>query len=90
MNEVFTVCITAMYYYNEEGEKTLLHPDDKTWIDSYWTDEAAALAEAKRLWTDDTDEFIEKIVVYGRRLNVRGCGENEWNGKRDRWVKCWQ
>ena len=39
---------------------------------------------------DNFDEFIEKIVVFGRKLNVSGEGRNEWNRDRDRWIKCWQ
>ena len=90
MNEIFTVYVTATYYYDDDGEKAAYYPEEKSWVDSYWTDEAAALAEAKRLWENDSDEFIEKIVVFGRRLDVGGEGRNEWSGNRDRWIKCWQ
>lgn len=90
MNEIFTVHIVANYYYDEEDKKVACHPEESTWIDSYWTDESAALAEAERLWNDDSDEFIEKIIVFGRKLNISGEGRNEWNHDRDRWIKCWQ
>jgi hypothetical protein len=90
MNEIFTVYVTATHYYDEDGEKTAYSHDEKSWVDSYWTDETAALTEAQRLWENDSDEFIEKIIVFGRKLNVSGNGENEWNSKRDRLVKCWR
>lgn len=90
MNEIFTVYVTATHYYDENGEKTAYSHDEKSWVDSYWTDETAALTEAQRLWENDSDEFIEKITVFGRKLNVSGNGENEWNSKRDRLVKCWR
>lgn len=90
MNEIFTVYVTATHYYDEDGKKTAYYHDEKSWVDSYWTDEAAALAEAQKLWENDSDEFIEKIVVFGRKLNISGEGRNEWNSDRDRWIKCWQ
>lgn len=90
MNEIFTVYVTATHYYDENGEKTAYHHDEQSWIDSYWMDEAAALAEAQKLWENDSDAFIEKIVVFGRKLNVSGEGRNEWNSDRDRWIKCWR
>lgn len=89
MNEIFTVWIEANYYYDDDGEKTACHPEERAWVDSYWTDEAAALAEAEKLWGNDYDELYEKIVVFGRRLNVCGEGKNEWDCKRDRQIKCW-
>ena len=64
--------------------------EEASWVDSYWTDEAAALAEAKKLWENDYDELYERIVVFGRKLNISGEGRNEWNHDRDRWIKCWQ
>lgn len=90
MNEIFTVYVTATYYYDEDGEKAPCRPEEKSWTDSYWTDEAAALAEAERLWNNDSDEFIERIAVFGRKLNVSGEGRNEWNNDLDRRIKCWQ
>ena len=90
MNEIFTVWVVANYYYDEDGKKTACHPEERAWVDSYWTDEAAALAEAEKLWNDDFEEFIEKIVVFGRKLNISGEGRNEWNSDRDRRIKCWQ
>ena len=90
MNEIFTVYIIANYYYDEEGEKTSCSPDERAWIDSYWTDEASALSEAEKLWNDDEVEFYEKIVVFGRKLNISGQGRNEWNKEYDRVVKRWQ
>ena len=90
MNEIFTVYVTATHFYDDDGKKTPCHPEEKSWVDSYWTDEAAALAEAERLWGEDFDEFIERIVVFGRKLNMSGEGRNEWNRERDRWIKCWQ
>ena len=90
MNEIFTVYVTATHYYDEDGQKSTYEPDEREWVDSYWTDEAAALAEAERLWNDDFDKFIEKIVVFGRKLNIRGKGRNIWNNECDRWIKCWQ
>ena len=89
MNEIFTVWIEANYYYDDDGKKTACHPEECAWVDSYWTDEAAALAEAEKLWNNDYDELYEKIVVFGRKLNVSGKGKNEWDCKRDRWIKCW-
>lgn len=89
MNEIFTVWVEANYYYDDDGEKTACHPEERAWVDSYWTDEAAALAEAEKLWSNDYDELYEKIVVFGRRLNVCGEGKNEWDCKRDRQIKCW-
>lgn len=90
MNEVFTVWVVANYYYDEDGQKSACYPEDREWVDSYWTDEAAAIAEAERLWNDADDEMYEKIVVFGRKLNTSGKGRNEWDCKRDRWVKRWQ
>ena len=55
MNEIFTVYVTATHYYDEDGKKAACHPEDRAWVDSYWTDEAAALAEAEKLWNDDSD-----------------------------------
>lgn len=89
MNEIFTVWIEANYYYDDDGEKTACHPEERAWVDSYWTDEAAALAEAEKLWGNDYDELYEKIVVFGHKLNVCGEGKNEWDCKRDRRIKCW-
>ena len=77
MNEIFTVWIEANYYYDDDGEKTACHPEERAWVDSYWTDEAAALAEAEKLWGNDYDELYEKIVVFGRKLDVCGEGRNE-------------
>ena len=90
MNEIFTVWVVANYYYDNDGEKTVYCPEEREWVDSYWTDEAAALAEAERLWNNDSDEFIEKIEVFGRKLNISGEGKNEWNNDLDRRIKCWQ
>ena len=90
MNEIFTVHITATHYYDENGEKAACHPEEKSWTDSYWTDEAAALAEAERLWNNDFDEFIERIAVFGRKLNASGEGRNDRNNDLDRRIKCWQ
>ena len=53
MNEIFTVYVTATHYYDEDGKKTACYPEEKSWVDSYWTDEAAALAEAEKLWNDE-------------------------------------
>ena len=90
MNEIFTIQIVANYHYDEKDKKVACHPEESTWIDSYWTDEAAALAEAQKLWDNDYDELYEKIAVFGRKLDVSGEGKNEWNSKHDRWIKCWQ
>ena len=90
MNEIFTVWVVANYYYDEDGQKSAYYPEEREWVDSYWTDEAAALAEAERLWENDYDEFIEKIVVFGRKLNISGECRNEWNHDRDRSIKCWR
>ena len=90
MNEVFTVWVVANYYYDDDGKKIACYPEECEWIDSYWTDEAAAIAEGERLWNDDGDEMYEKIVVFGRKLNVSGKGRNEWDRKRDRRVECGQ
>ena len=90
MNEIFTVWVVANFYYDEDGQKSTYYPEEREWIDSYWTDEAAAVAEAERLWTNDSDEMYEKIVVFGRKLNTGGNGRNEWDCARDRRIKCWQ
>ena len=90
MNEIFTVWLVANYYYDEDGQKTICCPEEREWVDSYWTDEAAAIAEGERLWNNDYDELYEKIVVFGRKLNVSGKGKNEWNCECDRQIKCWQ
>ena len=90
MNEIFTVYVTATHYYDEDDKKCPCPPEEASWVDSYWTDEAAALAEAKKLWENDYDELYERIVVFGRKLNISGEGRNEWNHDRDRWIKCWQ
>ena len=90
MNEIFTVHITAAYYYDEDGKKAPCYPEEKSWTDSYWTDEAAALTEAERIWNNDSDEFIERIIVIGRKLNIQGEGKNEWKTGYDRIIKCWQ
>ena len=90
MNEIFTVWVVANYYYDEDGQKSTCYPEEREWVDSYWTDEAAAIAEAEQLWNNGDDEMYEKIVVFGRKLNISGKGKNEWDCKRDRWVKCWQ
>lgn len=90
MNEIFTVYVTATHCYDEDGKKYEYTSEEKSWIDSYWTDKAAALAEAQKLWEEDNDEFIKKIVVFGRKTNIHGKGVNEWNNMRDRWIKCWQ
>ena len=90
MNEIFAIHIVANYYYDEEDKKVACQPEESTWIDSYWTDEAAAVAEAERLWSNDSDEMYEKIVVFGRKLNMGGSGKNEWDHMRDRRIKSWQ
>ena len=90
MNEIFTVWVVANYYYDEDGQKSTCYPEQREWVDSYWTDEAAAVAVAERLWGDDSDEMYEKIVVFGHKLNIRGEGKNEWNRMRDRRIKSWQ
>ena len=91
MNEIFTVYIKATYYRDELGWKQPLEKEDKTWIDSYWTNENDAIAEAQRIWEDDaTDEFIEELIVFGRKLNVAGKGMNTWNSSVDRIVKRWE
>lgn len=89
MNEIFTVWIEASFYNDEDGKVKRYDLEDRGWVDSYWTDEAAALAEAERLWNDDYYEMYDKIVVFGRKLNVSGEGRNEWDSKRDRLIKCW-
>ena len=90
MNEIFTVWVVANYYYDEEGQKSPCYLEEREWVDSYWTDETAAVAEAERLWNHDSDEMYEKIIVFGRKLNISGEGKNEWSHERDRWIKCWQ
>lgn len=90
MNEIFTIWIEANFCYDEDGEIIPCYSEEREWVDSYWTDEAAAIAEGERLWNNDSDEMYEKIIVFGRKLNVRGEGKNEWDRERDRQVKCWQ
>ena len=90
MNEIFTVWIEANYYYDDDGKKIACHPEERAWVDSYWTDEAAAVAEGERLWNNDYYELYEKIIVFGRKLNASGAGKNEWDYKRDRKIKCWR
>lgn len=89
MNEIFTVCVIANYHYDNEGEKTPCPPEEKTWVDSYWTNEADALAEAERLWNNDYDELLDEVRVFGRKLNVKGNGFNDWICERDRLIKYW-
>lgn len=91
MNEIFTVWASAEFFRDEDGTVRELPEDSKTWIDSYWTNEEDAIAEAERLWAEDGyDEFLIELRVFGRKLNVRGKGENSWNSARDRVVKCWR
>ena len=91
MNEIFTVYIKATWCRDELGWKQPLEKEDSTWIDSYWTNENDAIAEAQRIWEDDaTDEFIEELIVFGRKLNVAGKGMNTWNDSVDRIVKRWE
>ena len=90
MNEIFTVWVVANYYYDEDGQKSVCYPEERDWVDSYWTDEAAAIAEGERLWNNNSDEMYEKIFVFGRKLNISGIGKNEWDRERDRLVKRWQ
>ena len=91
MNEIFTVYIKATCYCDELGWKQWLEKEENTWIDSYWTNENDAIAEAQRIWEDDAgDEFIEELIVFGRKLNVAGKGMNTWDDSVDRIVKRWE
>ena len=91
MNEIFTVYNKATCYRDELGWKQWLEKEENTWIDSYWTNENDAIAEAQRIWEDDAgDEFIEELIVFGRKLNVAGKGMNTWDDSVDRIVKRWE
>ena len=90
MNEIFTVWVRATHYRDENGWKEPLALEDSGWIDSYWTDENKAIEAAQKIWEDDAiDEFIEALVVFGRKLDVPGSGMNLWDSKRDRVIKRW-
>ena len=85
MEAIYTIHIFAEYM--REGEETIkLPPEDRSWIDSYWTDEATALKEAEKIWREDMWECFSEIVVFERKLNVSGEGENAWKSC-DRVVK---
>lgn len=77
MDAIYTVHIFAEYTC-EDGEMTKLPPEDRSWVDSYWTDEAAALKEAEKIWREDMWECFSEVVVFERKLNVSGNGENTW------------
>jgi hypothetical protein len=90
MNEIFTIYIEANYYNDKDGEKYNCPPGGSSWVDSYWTDEETALGEAQKLWDNDSEVLFQKIIVFGRKLNVSGNGRNVWDSKTDRIIKCWQ
>lgn len=89
MNEIFTVWVVANCYI-ENGQTVAYHAEERSWIDSYWTDRNAAVAEAERLWNNDTEECYQKVMVFGRKLNISGDGVNLWNDARDRLIRDWQ
>lgn len=89
MNEIFTVYVIAKCYIDDEGNTISCPPEERSWVDSYWTNEADALVEANRLWNNDYDELIEEVMVFGRMLNVKGSGKNEWINERDRLISWW-
>lgn len=79
MTEIYTVYIATTQFRSEEG-----------WIDSYWTNPTDAIEEAERLWEEDAiDESIVHLAVFGRKVNVRGNGENTWDDSRDCLIKRW-
>lgn len=90
MNEIFTIYIEADYYIDRGGEKYRYPQGESSWVDSYWTDEEAALSEAQKLWDNDSEVLFQKITVFGRKLNVSGSGRNVWDSETDRFIKCWQ
>ena len=90
MTEIYTVYIMADHFRDEEGKVCSCSPDENSWIDSYWTNPNDAIAEAERLWEEDAiDEFIVHLAVFGRKVNMRGSGENTWDDSRDRLIKRW-
>ena len=90
MNEIFEVAIEADFFFDEEeGKKVAYAPEERHWVDSYWTDEATALEVAEKLWKYDSDEYYVRITVLGHKLNVCGDGTNTFDRKRDRVIKSW-
>lgn len=88
MTEIYTVYIATTQFRDEEGK--ICSSSEEGWIDSYWTNPTDAIKEAERLWEEDAvDEFIIHLAVFGRKVNVRGNGENTWDYNRDRLIKRW-
>ena len=86
MTEIYTVYIATNHFRDEEGE--VCPSNEEGWIDSYWMNPTDAIKEAERLW-EEVDEFIIHLAVFGRKVNVRGNGENTWDDSRDRLIKRW-
>lgn len=78
MEAIYTIHIFAEYERDKDGNMQELPLGDRSWVDSYWADEAAALKEAEKIWQEDTWECFSEIVVFERKLNVSGNGENHW------------
>ena len=88
MDRIFTVLIEGNFFYDGD-EKVECSPIERNWIDSYWTDEDEAIKEADRLWSKSEEGQYDRIIVFERKLNLKGQGANLWNGNNDRFVKSW-
>ena len=88
MNKVYVVVIDGNYFY--DGDKKIEYEvDERSWIDSYWTDEIDAIKEGDRLWNESEEGQYEKISIIEMKLNARGKGENVWDSNNERLVKSW-
>ena len=88
MNKIYVVVIDGNYFYDGD-EKVEYGAAERSWIDSYWTDENDAIKEGDRLWNESEEEQYKKITVIEMKLNARGKGENIWNSNNERFVKSW-
>jgi hypothetical protein len=78
MDTIFTIYIFAEYERDKDGNMRELPLEDRSWVDSYWTDEAKALEMAKQIWEEDVWECFREVTVFARKLNVSGNGKNRW------------
>ena len=88
MNKVYAVVIDGNYFY-DGNERIEYGAAERSWIDSYWTDEIDAIKEGDRLWNESEEGQYEKISVIKMKLNARGKGENIWDNNNERFVKSW-
>ena len=89
MNKIYVVVIDGNYFYDED-EKIYYGDAERSWIDSYWTNEIDAIKEGDRLWNVSEEGRYEGISVIEKKLNVRGRGANLWDSNKDRFVKSWR